>query len=517
MDTAEDLFGEQIKSEQDVYVRLFGLLEVKNKFGTAHESATTSSLSWSLLKYLLVNAGRDVGQDELQANLWPDKPEANAEGASRVRVRRLREALAPLRLDGRDGFVLFRKYIYSLNLKYNLHTDAELFLDLVKQVEKSETDDPYGMELCIQALQLFRGAFLEHTAPAPWLVMYRKTYHGQLSKLAWLTLMRMKSLGDDRALELLCQRSAAIIPTDHELQQALIDYMIENKRQTELMNYVSRLSQDGNLGVSVEGFETSAKTGLPTNVVSDFDIRVKMFGRVEVENQWGRVEEKPSWPSYSWALLKYLLVNPGREVSLQELLKTAWPDKPDINTEYAANIRLRRLREAVMPLHLEGRNGWIQFDSGMYFLNPEYTVWTDVSVFEKLMDQIRSKSVDESEGLELCVQALEVFHAPFLEHTEPAEWLATLRDQYNAQFVELARSTLSRMRALDDDRAITALCRDAAAILPEEESLHRAIIDYMVEQNRQIELMRYISHLAHYNNGEGVNWLNQTDDINDLL
>ena len=186
MEETKDLFGEQIKSEQDVYVRLFGLLEVKNKFGTAHENATTSSLSWTLLKYLLVNAGRDVGQDELQTNLWPDKPEANAEGASRVRVRRLREALTPLHLDGRNGFVLFRKYVYSLNLKYNLYTDAELFLDLVKQIEKSETDDSQGMELCIQALQLFRGDFLEYTTPAPWLEIYRKTYHSQLSKLAWL-------------------------------------------------------------------------------------------------------------------------------------------------------------------------------------------------------------------------------------------------------------------------------------------------------------------------------------------
>lgn len=216
-------------------------------------------------------------------------------------------------------------------------------------------------------------------------------------------------------------------------------------------------------------------------------------------------------------MLKYLLVNPGREVPLQELLEAAWPDKQDINTEYAANIRLRRLREAVMPLHLEGRKGWIQFDSGMYFLNPDYTVWTDVEVFQKLMAQIQTKAVDDPDGLSLCAQVLEVFHAPFLERTEPAEWLAKLRDQYNAEFLRLAYDTLERMKALGDDQAIVALCRDVAAILPEEEPLNKAIISYMVEQNRQIELMRYISRLSHYNNGVGVSRLNQMGDISNLL
>lgn len=87
----------------------------------------------------------------------------------------------------------------------------------------------------------------------------------------------------------------AIIPGDHELQQALIDYMVENKRQKELTNYVSLLSRDGNLAAAVEGFETPKRSG--STVDEAFNIRVKMFGMVAAENLWGRIEEnRPGRP-----------------------------------------------------------------------------------------------------------------------------------------------------------------------------------------------------------------------------
>ena len=120
-------------------------------------------------------------------------------------------------------------------------------------------------------------------------------------------------------------------------------------------------------------------------VTSPYEVNVRLFGRLELENQWGRAGENPSHPSYSWSLLKYLLVNAGREVPLEELLDTVWPDDPDINTGYAANIRLRRLREALAPLQLHGKTGLVLYENGRYALNPDYDLRTDAEEVSDLL------------------------------------------------------------------------------------------------------------------------------------
>ena len=120
-------------------------------------------------------------------------------------------------------------------------------------------------------------------------------------------------------------------------------------------------------------------------LTSPDQVNVRLFGRLELENQWGSAGENPSHPSYSWALLKYLLLHPGREIALEELLGTVWPDDPEIHTQYAANIRLRRLREALKPLQLQGKTGLILYGNGRYSLNPDYTLLTDTDLVRDLL------------------------------------------------------------------------------------------------------------------------------------
>ena len=61
-------------------------------------------------------------------------------------------------------------------------------------------------------------------------------------------------------------------------------------------------------------------------------LRVRLFGRLELSNSWGTVAENPARQALPWLLLKYLLVNPDREVSGGELRGTVWPDDPEIHT-----------------------------------------------------------------------------------------------------------------------------------------------------------------------------------------
>ena len=366
-----------------LHVRLFGQLELENQWGRAAEDTSRPSLSWLLLKYLLVNPDRGVTGEELREAVWPDRGTECA-GADRVRLHRLRKALEPLHLDGQNGLVLFHTATYQINPDCDITFDTDQLAELLALLRSAPPDDPSGLELCGQGLELCRGPFLVNTAPAPWVDRLRAVYHGCFRELAGATLERMEALGDSGLAEQLCRRTAVIAPEDADLCGAVESYLVREKKKSALGRFVNYLSS--NRYIEEEEMDMKNKFDLPLpKVTSPYEVNVRLFGRLELENQWGRAGENPSHPSYSWSLLKYLLVNAGREVPLEELLDTVWPDDPDINTGYAANIRLRRLREALAPLQLHGKTGLVLYENGRYALNPDYDLRTDAEEVSDLL------------------------------------------------------------------------------------------------------------------------------------
>ena len=232
----------------------------------------------------------------------------------------------------------------------------------------------------------------------------------------------------------------------------------------------------------------------------------RLFGALELRNGFGQAAENRSHVSLSWLLLKYLLVNSGREVDEEEIFGTLWPAKPGVGNSSAARVRLRRLREALAPLHLDGRKGLIQFSRGRYFLNPECVLYRDDDLFHALTARIRAMPESDPEGLALCRAALELFRGAYLEFTPDAPWLDEFRDCYRREFVALADSTIARTNTLGDDSVLPLLSSRALSIAPNEARLHRAIIGYMMDNRREVDLLRHISQLSRIG-GTGVSWL----------
>ena len=135
-----------------VRVTLFGIVTLENHLGRVVENPSRQARPWLLLKYLLAHREREVTMAELHAAL----PVDGGEAAYRVRLNRLREALAPLGLDGKSGLVQFGGGIYRLNPRYTLDTDVDRFLDLMAQIRACPVEDPAGLSLCKEALALYR-------------------------------------------------------------------------------------------------------------------------------------------------------------------------------------------------------------------------------------------------------------------------------------------------------------------------------------------------------------------------
>ena len=235
------------------------------------------------------------------------------------------------------------------------------------------------------------------------------------------------------------------------------------------------------------------------------EIHVRLFGPLELENRWGHVIENRARSSVCWLLLKYLLTDPTRPVTTEEAREMLWPCDADIDHDGAARVRLRRLRNALTPLQLGGTSGLVLYGGGEYLLNTVYKLHTDETRFREISEKLR-RGVEESEGLDLCREALELYRGEFMEFTEDASWLTAYRAAYHRELAFVARETLTRTARQADEELMALLCRTTATLIPEDEELHRAVINRLMEERKEVQLVRYAALLARA--GERAAWLN---------
>ncbi len=145
-------------------VTLFGTVTLENHRGRVAEPAGRLGQPWLLLEYLLVHRHRPVTREEVSA-LW-----AAGENASRVRLNRLREALAPLGLDGKSGLVQWTGTGYRLNPRYHLEVDEDRLIALADRVGPDPTANT---ALRAEAKTLLTGPYLGRSQAALWVAPAR--------------------------------------------------------------------------------------------------------------------------------------------------------------------------------------------------------------------------------------------------------------------------------------------------------------------------------------------------------
>lgn len=296
----------------------------------------------------------------------------------------------------------------------------------------------------------------------------------------------------------------------HELTLEQFQTMEEEQAVSQLVAITEQLLQDlrregitytGNYKKSPEVATDSRKQQEDKNIVT-----VRLFGGLELENAVGRVTENRGRQPLPCLLLKYLLLAPGRKMPSEEMLSNVWPMDCGSTAYSTAMVRLRRAREMLEPLDLSGVNGLIQFRDDHLYLDPDCTLQIDAQEFLSLHERSKECPVDDPEGVALTVAALSLFRAPLLEFTDPAEapWIMEHREFYRKELKALACDALERMKALNDYRELPLLCRRAAAMLPEEEILHREMIGVLMEQELELDL---INHVTQLNRSGAADWL----------
>ena len=143
----------------------------------------TSSKSWSILKYLLVNRQKPVSKEVLMDMFWPEAVPDAARNNLNVAIYHLRKTL-------RDGYhefshILYQDDHYLLNPEMAVWVDAEDFAKKYRQAQSCEKDGrfPQAIQLYHAAESVYQGEFLAEDRYEDWPLFLRQRYQTMYLKL----------------------------------------------------------------------------------------------------------------------------------------------------------------------------------------------------------------------------------------------------------------------------------------------------------------------------------------------
>lgn len=158
-------------------------------------------------------------------------------------------------------------------------------------------------------------------------------------------------------------------------------------------------------------------------------VRIRTLGGfgVDTDNRGPQASRKA--PRRTWALLKVLLSQGGREVPVGALQDALWPEAEGDKAEQAFATSLHRLRR------LLGAAEALELREGRLSLSPRHC-WVDAWAFERLLDEASAAQArgNPAEAGTLHERALALYSGPFLAGDEGEPWSAPLRERLRRRF-----------------------------------------------------------------------------------
>ena len=223
------------EQEPRTRVRLCGPLRLEVD-GSDLSSSLPGGQAGALLRYLLANRERTADRDELIDVLWPESPPKDPQADLRAVLSRLRRALAPATLEGRDRL--------RLSLPGPVWVDVEAAAMAIEAARAAAKDGLWEStrEQSEAAIELLGPGFLpDHDAE--WLTVRRREVEElELEALEWLARSSLalggpELAGAERASRALIARS----PYRETGYRFLMEALAENGNVAEALRVYDRL------------------------------------------------------------------------------------------------------------------------------------------------------------------------------------------------------------------------------------------------------------------------------------
>jgi two-component SAPR family response regulator len=164
-------------------------------------------------------------------------------------------------------------------------------------------------------------------------------------------------------------------------------------------------------------------------------LRIYSIGNFEVYLGQTRIEAHAWKGRKTRYLLAYLAAHSGRSLPDDKIMADFWDERSKSNL-YSTCSQLRSLLKRP-----SSEQSYIVREPGAIRLNQELGVWHDLDVLKGLERQLMASSLDSSQALNLCRQAIALHRGPYLNGCK-MEWVHSLRIQVEKIFSRVLTRSL---------------------------------------------------------------------------
>jgi DNA-binding SARP family transcriptional activator len=228
---------------------------------------------------------------------------------------------------------------------------------------------------------------------------------------------------------------------------------------------------------------------------------VSMLGGFELCIGDITVDESLNRSNKMWALLAYLIMRRGRNVSQSELIDLLWPDERSSNPVNALKTLLYRTRMA-LALVLGKDIIPVLSRRGSYVWNPNIPCTVDVEEFEAFCREAAGPGADAEQRLDLYRRAARLYKGDFLPKLSDMIWVVTNSAHYHALYLDAVRKFSDMLVGRELWPELNELCAKALHVDPFDERLHSLLILSLLRQGDST------AALGHYETATGFLYKN---------
>ena len=205
-----------------------------------------------ILKFLIVNIGKEVSIETIVENIWPDNEYYDEKTVIRTYIHRLRKVIAAENRFNTDFSGDLR--IHASKGRYRLEISDRVDLDIDRLTELNDviaalppaeagSDITEVGSLADTLLSVYTGSFIADAPFAAWTVMYRNYYTRIFSNSLNTLLDFYKNAGDNEKLIELCEASLKIYDLDEKTNIFFMNALIDSGRAAVALQHYSYITK----------------------------------------------------------------------------------------------------------------------------------------------------------------------------------------------------------------------------------------------------------------------------------
>ncbi|MBR5109386.1 MAG: winged helix-turn-helix domain-containing protein [Clostridia bacterium] len=223
-------------------------------------------------------------------------------------------------------------------------------------------------------------------------------------------------------------------------------------------------------------------------------VQIRLLGDFDILVNGVRQDNLAAKSRKGVSLMEYLILQRGRPVPVQRLIRELWNGKRYESPESALKTMVSRFRALLNSIY-PGLGGCIVSEQGAYRWISGATVHVDVLDMLELLESVHADSTRE-ERIKCYQRVLELYQGDLFQTGDicnsamQVSWL-------HREFLHAMYAWIELLKETEEYEEICNICRKASQVDELDEQLHIELIRAMVKMNYTSEAIKEYKHVPH--------------------